>query len=271
VVSSGEKSLLDQFRLHLRVADTIATLGLFSYLFGYVTGWKSYIPGAGHRLDFPAWWEGATNFFNENGAAPILGAMAVAVYVLGRNFARYSVEILPLVFTDSRTPTAKHIDTPLGVMRKIYGQLALLIFMVATCNYLLLFSPALIALHAYYFWFDTAQRRHMGYFFHEPKYSPEDSHPHKGFIEQRRDQVLAYLSLSHRAREFNVICFAAAAFALYVEAPPQVPNPMLVAYIVVIAGMLLNEIIIWVWRNRLKTGLDRITAEQIEADVVRGL
>jgi hypothetical protein len=255
----------------LRIADAIAVFGLFSYLFGYVTGWKNYVPDPDHRLYLSAWWEGITSFFSANGAVPVLGAAAVLVYMLGRYFARYSVEILPSLFTDSRTPTAIRIDTPLGVILKTYGQLLLLVGMVLSCNYLWFFCPLLMVLHGYYWWFDTAQRDHMGRFFHDERYAPEETHPHRQFIPQRRQQVQGYLSRHHRIREGVVICFAAAALALYFAAPPSLGNPTFVAYMLIISGMCLNEAIVWTWRWHLQSNVREIGAKQLQDDIGRGL
>jgi hypothetical protein len=255
----------------LRISDRIAVFGLFSYLFGYVTGWKNYLPDSDHRFDVSAWWMSITNFFSDNGATPALGAAAVLVYALGRSFARYSVEILPGMFTDSRTPTALGIDSPVGVVLKTYGQLLLLIGMVLACRNLYWFCPLLAGLHCYYSWFDTAQRRYMGGFFQDPKYSPEDGHPHKRFIEKRREQVLGYLFRRHLARESGVICVAGLALVLSFATPTWLTNPTLLAYLLVIFGMLLNEAVVWTWRWRLKRNLSKITREQIEDDIARDL
>ncbi len=266
------RPLMDLFRLHLRVADFLATFGFFSLIFGYVTGWQAYVPPRSQQLSIFAWKQAVASFFQDSGPAPLLGLAAILVYVLGRSFARYSVELLPKVFTDSRMPTATTIDTPLGVFTKTYGQLLLVVAMLVASNFVLAFCGFLIALHSYYWWFNDAQQRHMNEFFSAERYSPENTHPHREYIMRRRQAVRDYLYRYHGAREIVVIIFALAALAVYFGlAAPWVRNPTLASYSLIITGMFLNETVVWLWRAQLKRRVARITAEETQADIARNL
>jgi hypothetical protein len=270
---SLDAPLLERFERHSRVADWMAAMGLMGYAFTSVTHWKDYIPDPKDQLTFEAWGRSFMSFVRENGWAPVLALAAILTYVAGRVFARKNIGQLRSMFADENTPTGFRIIGRSKLFLMVYGQLVLVLAMVKYSREVAIPCVGWILLHSMYLYSNYQQRFWIDKIFPETKYAPSESHPHRKFIEARREAARRYVARAHYPRELIVIGSALIAIALeqgqkwgYVGLYGNTA-----AYAVMIAAVAVNEIIVGAWRVELGRELAKANVAQLICDRKRGL
>jgi hypothetical protein len=270
----GDKTVLEKFDTVSRWVDAIALVGLIGTAFNYSTAWRHYIPGPGKIMSLEDWSQSITLFAVENELwATALSLAGLAVYVMGRGFARKNVYQLRTLFADENTPTGIRLTSWTQILVLVFGFLVLWVVIIASTRFLFFVAFLWFCFHGQALWFNGRQRQELPNYFRQPIYEPAGEHPHRQFILARRKIVTQYLL--DRPHDFREKCvMAAAAVAFFLDILDRfwgVPSGSRIGYAILIAAVLLNEVVVGAWRWRLSRGLEFQNAAQFRADQARGL
>lgn len=268
----GNQTLLERFEGYSRLADTVAAGGVVGIVFASVTHWKSYIPPPEQQLSLLNWIDAGFRFFEDNGWAPVLAVVAIISHVAGRVFARKNIGQLRSMFADENTPTGFQLVGRGQLFLMIHFQLAMALSMIYWANIVWIPCVCWIVLHSMYLYSNYRQRTETPRLFGTPKYKPRETHPHRTFILTRRAAGERYLARPHDVREYFVICCAIVAIGFEIgEKKYGFAHGDTKAYVAIISGVLLNEVIVGLWRRELERALGAANLAQLVFDRSRDL
>lgn len=242
---------------------------ILSNIFKYNTGWSEFFRTWTDLVSTGPW----LGYFSINGVTlPILGIEIIALFYLGKAFAKSNIDMLASLFSSDRVPQ----DIQSLKDRKEFT----LMLIVNFAQYVILESviktPWLVcviflSLSCFYLRFNFLQRKTVRAVIDDPVYNMKEDDPHKQFIERRRLAALNYLfERRHTSREMILFLASSAGLALALLAMfygLRWGNS--VTYALLVVGILLNEITIASWRRAVNKEFDTINAAQIRDDIRR--
>jgi Ca2+/Na+ antiporter len=241
---------------------------ILSNIFKYQTRWTYYFPEWDNFLSFGHW----KDFFGENGFLPFVGAGIIAIFYLGKSFAKSNIEILVGLFSSDRIPQEISVtrDRKKFVLMLIFNFVTF-VLLELVLNIPLVVCLGFLALYVFYLYLNATQRKVIRQVTTDPVFAPSPHDPHRPFIERRRAAAFEYLfKKSHTAREFIVIIASIIGimmiFAQYVWGLTFGSNA---AYALLSGAILLNELLVAQWRGAVGRKFDDINDDQIADDIRR--
>jgi hypothetical protein len=244
-------------------------------LFGFII-LSSILKYATHWFEFFREWQDLISpshwaaYFSRNGLSPILGVEIIAIFYLGKAFAKKNVDMLVSLFSSDRVPQVFQTDTR-EYTRLLVLNFAIFVFLEAAIKLPWLASLGFAALSTFYLVWNHIQRDVVPNALNDRVYQTRADDPHARFIERRRQAANAYLfDRHHTFRESIVLIAGIAGLALSIAQHfYDFAYGDTLGYVVLILGVLLNELIVGRWRRALGRELDTIDMDQMDDDIRR--
>jgi hypothetical protein len=241
---------------------------ILSNIFKYhlVTG--TYFPEWASILSLKSW----QSFFVDKGAAPIVGVGIIAIFYLGKSFAKSSIDMLASLFSCDRLPQDIGILSDFAKFTvMLIGNFVIFVFLEAVLIYPFLVCAGFLVLYSFYLFKNSSDRKILKDVLSDPVFYPDPNDPHRTFIERRREVAQQYLfDKPHTAREFIVVIAALLGLAsILAQHLDRFPYGNEIAYVALSLGIILNEFIVSRWRGVIGRTFDMINNEQVADDVKR--
>jgi hypothetical protein len=239
---------------------------ILSSILKYFTDWFEFFR-EWQDLVSPSRWAA---YFSRNGLSPLLGVEIIAIFYLGKAFAKKNVDMLVSLFSGDRIPQDFQTDTR-EYTRLLVLNFAIFVFLESSIKLPWLASLGFAALSTFYLVWNRIQRDVVPNALNDPIYATRQDDPHARFIDQRRQAVSAYLfNRRHTLRESIVLVAGILGLGLSIaQRFCGFAYGDTLAYIVLITGVVLNEIIVGGWRRSLGRQLDIIDGDQMDDDMRR--
>jgi hypothetical protein len=212
------------------------------------------------------------SYFRANGLVPIFGVQIIAIFYLGKAFAKKNVDMLAHLFSSDRVPQdSRMLMNNSQFTAMLVGNFLNFVVLVTLINVPWLVSLVLFILYAYYLRYNWLQRRVISQVTGDPAHAIREDDPHRYFIERRRKATIKYLfEKPHTAREMIVVMASLAGLALSVaQRVADFRYGDIASYGVLIGGILLNEFLIGNWRRAVEREFDAIDNDQMDDDIRR--
>jgi hypothetical protein len=206
------------------------------------------------------------------GPAPLIGVAIIAIFYVGKSHAKASVENLVDLFSSGRVPQDIYA---LKDRRTITVMLVVnfLQFVALMCfmNYPIVLCLLFLSLYIFYFKSNLMQHDNViDGVLSDPVFEPWEKDPHLPFINARRVAAKRYLGRPHLWREMIMIVASGAGLATSIlHWRDALPDGGAIAYALLLAGIVLNEGILGIWRRAHTRELDGISALQVRDDIRR--
>jgi hypothetical protein len=259
------ENIEQRLRLYLKVTSLL-TLGVLARLLWVKLGLDYYF-GTFDKLTTLSNW---SKFASEKGISAVLAAVVIFIwYNFARN-CRAEVEVMARMFSPSRTPQRwdrVHGQRQLFVLVSVW--IAIVFTLVWSVDHPRIFSTAIMVYAINNIVGIVWYRKDTKHYLLNNSFVPDRSDAHRKFILERRHIQSAYLSKPHHWKE--VVLFLCGSAAFLMTWPNVLPfklwdsTPLLI----LISGLVLNELIVTGWRRERDRALMAVESEQIRADKAR--
>lgn len=247
--------------------NTLLVAGLFTFLVRYKLDFGRYFLSVADISNLSAWHA----FLSEKSDTLTLGAVCLVSFVmLTRDSGKWQ-EIGEGCFSTLATPAqwervhGRHVFTWV-----ILSNIAIFLALPLFADWLVPFCALLAVHHLNAVAWIVYLRRNMQHYFVHPQYAIPETDIHKPFIERQRKTVVNFMiEESHVARHIIVVAACMIAISIAVLSSTEELILRTTSYIVLVAGVLVNEYLAFFARLRRDRSLDEIRTDWDEFDKQR--